>query len=295
MPKQRFRPGLAQIQLQHDLATFHYLTPAQLRRARGWRAPNRVYELLIPLREHGFVGYREPKPRASGGRVAGVYYLLPRAVRYLAACGYPVQQQRVGLRSDTFLEHILFEADILIACRELTRVVPQLHIVQMLHELDAGGPAPRVTLCSGKQVSLRHDGFVRFRCADDTYCIWYEADRNSTYQVALKAKIRRLSHYIDHNGGYWRDFATDNLTVAWLTTGGQRRLMQLRQWTRAELDAVHKPYLAGYFLFSCLDPATVPVEELFLKPTWVSAADDAALVPLLELPPGSVPQPGRTA
>jgi hypothetical protein len=46
-----------------------------------------------------------------------------------------------------------------------------------------------------------------------------------------------------------------------------------------------KMHLATNFLFSALDPATVPVTGLFCEPVWISVADTLAAVPLVDLDP----------
>jgi hypothetical protein len=70
-------------------------------------------------------------------------------------------------------------------------------------------------------------------------------------------------------GDYYQEaFGTPSLTIAFVTTGGERRLRELLAWTATRLKSTDETGLAPYLLFAAFDPASLYPEQVFLAPMW---------------------------
>src|SRR5260370_4170880 len=108
-----------------------------------------------------------------------------------------------------------------------------------------------------------------------------ELDRANTERRRFQEKIRGILTYVKSDR-HVRRYKARKITVAFVTTGGQKRVEKMREWTRNELAKTHNTWDYGKtFVFTALphliDPATQrELEELddidpailFLSPVW---------------------------
>src|SRR5260370_15604581 len=79
-----------------------------------------------------------------------------------------------------------------------------------------------------------------------------ELDRANTERRRFQEKIRGILTYIKGDR-HVRRYKARNITVAFVTTGGQKRVEKMREWTRSELAKTHDTWDYGYtFVFTAL-------------------------------------------
>jgi hypothetical protein len=108
-------------------------------------------------------------------------------------------------------------------------------------------------------------------------------ERQGVWQIRWRRKVAALCAWAE--GPYATLLQATNLTVAVVTPREAERAAQLREWTRAELEArglwgagVEDPL--DIFLFTAADPVTSPPNEFFCGLVWSGLAG-GALLPLL--------------
>jgi hypothetical protein len=91
-------------------------------------------------------------------------------------------------------------------------------------------------------------------------------DRGTEEQRRWRQKVANLLAYT--NGPYQEAFGTTSITIAVITTAGERRLLELLQWTEKEMAAAGESSQGDIFLFAYLPPSMTDSIELFGTRCW---------------------------
>jgi hypothetical protein len=255
------------------LNRFHYLSSQQLCRL-GYSQGSLTY-VQTRLKRLTDAGYCQriwlPK-RAPHGSAPAIYTLARRGLNFLRTHGVEVatrfhpSEQR-GL-SYLFLTHSLEINDFLIAAEILCRYLPAYRLANLLHERDLKRRPVHVKDGSGKRAAVIPDAWLDLRIGGRfQVCLALELDRGTEEQKHWR---RKVSHLLAYAGGPYQDaFGTTSLTIAVLTTAGEKRMLELIRWTEAELEAQGEASQGDLFLFTGLNPAGAMPEEIFLARRWL--------------------------
>jgi len=271
---------------------FHYLTLSQLIRYLGYSerskgSANWLGGFLKALVEGNYLVAQNLPRVSSYGRNPLIYSLSTKGVNHIQALGYgvltkltPAEQERSFL----FLEHTLRLNDVLIAAYLLEKQMPGITLAEVRHERVLKHHPTRVQV-DGKSVAVIPDAWLDFRLAppfsrgSEQVAICLELDRATEDVWKVRTKIR---NYVAFAGGsYQAAFGTSALTIAFVaTSGGDRRVQQIKTWTREELSKLNALSFADLFLFTALDEGAVDGPALFIAPVFHSLSSSG--VPLLE-------------
>jgi hypothetical protein len=271
---------------------FHYLTLSQLIRYLGYSerskgSSNWLGGFLKTLVAGNYL-VAQSLPRVSSyGRNPLVYSLSTKGVNHIQALGYPVLTKLTPAEQERgflFLEHTLRLNDVLIAAGLLEKQVAGIACADMRHERVLKHHPTRVQV-DGKSVAVIPDAWLDFRLsppfskAYEQVAICLELDRATEDVWKVRAKIR---NYVAFAGGaYQAAFGTSALTIAFVaTSGGDRRVQQIKTWTREELTRLNALSFADLFLFTSLDTDVVDGVRLFTAPVFQSLSSSS--VALLE-------------
>jgi hypothetical protein len=250
---------------------------------------------LKTLAEHGYL-LRISLP-TTNGQAPLVYMLASLGIRYLEQGGSDVtsRYRRVEQqeKSYLFLMHTLAVNDVLIASAKLPAVASHITLFEMQHEHILKQTPLSVTISkyevdgtTGTQrLSVIPDGWLDFRISRDgkkerRASIWLEVDRGTIEAKQFKRKLRGILAAIE-TGKYTEMFKAKAVTVAFATTSGERRVEQMRSWTREALAITHeKGYISEMFMFTAL-PETIDPFTLFCTPVWYTPFKDKEAVALL--------------
>ena len=100
-----------------------------------------------------------------------------------------------------------------------------------------------------------------FSRGSEQVAICLELDRATEDNLSFRSKIRKYVAFA--SGAYQETFGTGSLTIAFVTTGSDRRVQQMKQWTRDELARLNALTFSDLFLFTSLDAGCVDGLELF--------------------------------
>lgn len=189
------------------------------------------------------------------------YTLTSRGMLYLAASGMDIPDSYRGSREvdkhALFIAHTQELNDLLISALLLKRVSP-VSLDTFLHERTL-----RARSFKTRSFTIIPDAFLRFIQGDKPVRFLVEHDRGTEEQQHFRRRIAAYKDYLRH----------EPITVLFSTFQGEKRLAQMRDWTRKEL--ADSPYTA-YFRFACfqtpLDPCTV-----WLASSWFAIANDVPL------------------
>ena len=107
-----------------------------------------------------------------------------------------------------------------------------------------------------------------------------ELDRGTIEQKQFKQKLRGLLAFAQ--GPYQHAYGSPSLTIAFATTAGEHRQIQMRTWCEQILAEGKHQAQAEVFLFTHLPPGMREPRALFVSPTWWHPLRPQP-VPLLDL------------
>ncbi|HLW02685.1 MAG TPA: replication-relaxation family protein [Ktedonobacterales bacterium] len=271
---------------------FHYLTLSQLVHYLGYSdrskgSSNWLGGFLKELVAGNYLAAQHLPRVASYGRNPLIYSLSTKGIHHIEALGLTVQTKLTPAeqeRSFLFLEHTLKLNDVLIAACLVEKQIAGITLADLQHERVLKHHPTKVQI-DGKQVSVIPDAWLDFRLtppfskANEQVAICLELDRATEDVWKVRAKIR---NYVAFAGGaYQAAFGTSALTIAFVaTSGGDRRVQQMKIWTREELRKLNAAAFADLFLFTALDEGAVDGLTLFTSPVFQSLS--ASGVALLE-------------
>ena len=253
---------------------FHYLTLSQLIRYLGYSerskgSANWLGAFLKSLVADNYLVAQSLPRRESHGRNSYVYSLSTHGVKHIEHLGLTVHTKLTPAeqeRSFLFLEHTLRLNDVLIAACLLEKQIDGITLAELHHERVLKHFPTKVTV-DGKAASVIPDAWLDFRLAppyssaSEQVAICVELDRATEDTLSFRSKIRK---YVAFAGvAYQSAFGTGSLTIAFITTGTDRRVQQMKIWTREELTRLNTLGYADLFLFTLLDAGCVDGVELF--------------------------------
>ena len=113
-------------------------------------------------------------------------------------------------------------------------------------------------------------------------CLALELDQGTVEQKRWQRKVQGL--VAATKGPYQERFHTSSLTVAVVTTRGEKRLADLVRWTESALGERERD-AADLFRLAAFNPATTDPAGVFFSPIWRRPLHDqaVALFPAAEL------------
>ena len=284
--------------------TYQYLTLNQVTRlffsARSQHSKNHAGHYLKRLTEEDFL-QRFPLPSTNKGNRAYIYMLASKGLKCIASLGYdflPSSHQAKPPPSYQHIQHTLSLNDVLIAAALLQRSVEVVSLEAMQHEWMLKQRPLHVPIPSEAGRDIRHtesntltvipDAWLDFRLHINgkTFqaSVWLELDRGSEEQKQIRHKVRGL-YLASLTPTNQQEFASQAqyITIAFVTTAGEKRMVQLRQWFKQELTLLQKTADADLLLVTSLSQTDeLSPQRLFLAPVWFTALTDIP-VPLLDL------------
>jgi Replication-relaxation len=279
--------------LLRSLNTLHLATAEQLCRLNYRRGMlTTVQTRLKDLVDHGYcLVLSQPTIR---GRAAYVYTLARKGLNHLAAQGIEVpdyfrpSEEREREANFLFLSHSLALTDVLVAADLFLKAEPAYTIQTLLHERTLKRTPFHTSFArNGKteRFTLIPDAYMEFwhrtnEGREEPIPVYVEVDRGTEDQKFFRKRIRSYSVFVTSQA--YRSVANlPAITIAFATTKGEKRVAQMREWTRRELAATSEPkWLADLFLFTHL-PEEIEPRHLFLAPVWYVPSDDSHPVSLL--------------
>ncbi len=281
------------------------MTVVQVVKALGYSKNSlpTVRTRLAHLEQQGYIAAIY-LPTTRKGNFPKVFYLASPGLDYLRAQGRDVPKRYHSTEQKEkqylFLKHTLAVNDVLIAAKLVETQVPQVTLSEFRHERELKRDPEKFTITLYKETESNMeeatvwkqedfyfvpDGFLDFRIEQETKTLraamLLELDRDTTERRRFQEKIRGILTYIKSERHVKR-YKARKITVAFVTTGRQKRVEKMREWTRNELAKTHDTWSYGYtFVFTTLphkiDPETLrELEELddidpaalFLSPVW---------------------------
>src|SRR5258708_30857246 len=243
-------------------------------------------------------------PTVRKGSLPKIYYLASGGIDYLRKQGFDVSQRFHATEQKEkqylFLKHTLAVNDVLIAAKLVAKQFPQVTLYEFRHERELKRDPEKFTITLTKETEdetqeavvwkqeefyFVPDAFLDFQIEQEkkTYrsALLLELDRTPTERRRFQEKIRGILTYIKAER-FVKRYNARKITVAFVTTGGQKRVEKMRNWTRNELAKTHDTWDYGYtFVFTALPHLIEPetqreLEELdeidpatlFLSPVW---------------------------
>ncbi len=271
------------------LGRFHYLSAPQL--TRLLYSPGSLTYVQEHLKRLFHAHYVErvylPTITPHGSSLA-VYTLASEGIAYLKRAGLapegrfrPSEQAH---REWLFLRHTLEANELLISAHRLARAHAEITVAQMKCERELKH-APVYVQAGKERIGVVPDGWIDVRFDDLQACVAFELDRDTVEREAFRRKVRGLLAYAD--GPYAAAFGTSSLTIAVVTTAGERRMTELLTWTQHEFIERDAREQADLFRFAAFDPAATDPHAIFFAPLWRRPFDPAPL-PLLNVDPSTL-------
>jgi Replication-relaxation len=222
-----------------------------------------------------------PRP-SRGGSAPIVYRLSRKGLNLLAAHGaeIPARYRLIEEREHSYLfySHTLACNDFLIGAELLARAMPQIGLTRLVHERDLKRLPATVAMPDGSMEAYMADGWLELRVDTNDgrfqECLLLELDQGTMGQSRWRRKVAKIIGFSEQC--YEREFGTSALTVAVVTTQGEKRRDDLLAWTEGELEAGGRPGDADLFRFTALRPETEP-DILFRSPSWQRPFDSVSL------------------
>jgi hypothetical protein len=202
------------------------------------------------------------------------YYTLDtKGMRYLSDIGMDTDMSfrasKEVSESYLHLRHALELNDVLIAALRLRLAHPDFYLARFVHE----------RTLKRMKISLVPDGFLDVRkrrpgMADLSLSLILEHDRGTEQ---FKRRIRAYKAFLAAKGQQ-QLFGAETVAVIFTTFISSKRVTQMRDWTKQELQA--EPQLAGMFLFAEL-PKPLEARHLLFERRWLTLNSDQPIA-LLE-------------
>ncbi len=275
----------AELAILKNLLRYHFLTTQQICRLQySDGSLTYVQAALKKLRDDGFCQRIWVPKQGPHGSSPAVHTLARRGINQLREEGFDAggryRRSENKALSYLFLNHVVELNSFLIAAELLCRYQPEFQIADFVHDRDLKRNPVYVRDDSGRQVSVIPDAWLDLRIHGTfQVCLVVELDRGTEEQKQWRRKVANLIRYA--NGPYQERFGTRSLTIATLTTAGEKRLQELLTWTRAELEAKQEQSQGDLFLFASAAPDAIEPESMFLMPRWYQPYLEAPLA-LLE-------------
>lgn len=264
--------GPAEDRILRALSRLHYLSSNQI--CRLLYSPGSLTHVQSKMKQLTDAGLCQrlwlPRPSARGS-APSVYTLARAGLNHVIALGLDVDRRfrpsEHREHSYLFLAHTLALNDVLIAAELLCRHSSRVTIAGLVHERDLKRQPVYVEADDGRQLAVIPDAWLDMR-VDSAYqvCLVIELDRGTEEQKAWRRKIRGLFAYAA--GPYQEAFGTKSLTIAVLTTAGDKRLIELIRWTEHEIAAMKGKHQGDLFVFTSLAAEPIEPGDLFLAPRW---------------------------
>jgi len=281
------------------------MTVSQVVKALGYSKNSlpTVRTRLASLEKKGYISSIY-LPTDRKGNFPKIFYLVSPALEYLRDEGYdvahrfrPTEQKE---KQYLFLKHTLAVNDVLIAAKQVEKQFPQVTLYEFRHERELKRDPEKFTITlyhetesdteeakvwKQEEFYFVPDAFLDFRMEQENKtlraAILLELDRDTTERRRFQEKIRGILTYLKSDRHVKR-YKARKITVAFVTTGTQKRVEKMREWTRNELAKTHDTWDYGKtFVFTALphkiDPDTqreldelddIDPAQLFLSPVW---------------------------
>ena len=258
-----------------SLYTYYYLTAKQV--CRLHYSPGsftRVERLLKELRDNNYLQWGVLPTKRRFGSSPAYYMLAKRGVSYLRRLGkdvslLPYPSEKKELKS-LFVPHTMAVNDFLIAASLLSRVAPDMSLVEMRHELYLKGTM---------KGSVIPDGWLDFHRNNEQMCFLLEVDRGTEDIRIFKEKIRSLVTFA--KTGYQEVFHTPSITIIFATTAGSSRCNSMLTWTQQTLSEMNELQEADLFRFGTIPEGELDPTWLFFEVFWTMPGSESPL-PLME-------------
>jgi hypothetical protein len=211
-------------------------------------------------------------PTETGTREL-LYSLSTRGIRYLREeMGLDVSHRKTDPIKIYFIEHTRAINDFLIAAQHLARR-DLLAVEGVLHDQELKRNPFVVRTAKEKRLVIWPDAWVHFRWTTARgpkhSRVWLEIDRGTEPIARIRQKVRGILAVADPaKGDYRRRFGTNNITVAFIATPGEKRAFQLLEWIEQELEALSAKGEADLFRVSPINPDGADPEFLLVAPHW---------------------------
>lgn len=270
---------------------YYYMTVVQVVKSLGYSVNSlpTVRTRLLHLEKKGYLASLI-LPTVGAGNSPKIFSLGSLGIRRLRDEGYEVPNRfhpsEQKEKQYLFLKHTLAVNDVLIAAKHVEDAFPQITLYDFLHERELKRDPEKFTITLYKETEdetkeavvwkqqdfyFVPDAFLDFHIEQENKtlrsALLLELDRDTTERRRFQEKIRGLLTYVK-SGRHVRRYKARNITVAFVTTGGQKRVEKMREWTRTELSKTHDTWGYGKtFVFTAL-PHVIDPATLFLSPVW---------------------------
>ena len=222
------------------------------------------------------------------------YYTLDsKGMRYLESIGLDAdasfRASKEVSESYLHLRHALELNDVYIAALRLRSATDnRVYISRYIHErtfksLASTKHSPLVVTVDGSTLRLVPDGFLDIRqrrpsLPDMPLPLLIEHDRGTEQQEHFRRRLRVYKALLS-SGTLKQVLNTAGITVAFTTFISTKRRMQMREWTKAELQ--NEPHLANTFIFAEL-PRPLEPRHLLFEPRWYTVTNEQPIALLGE-------------
>jgi hypothetical protein len=251
-----------------------YLRIEQVTTCLGWSPASKkeVQKIIRSLIERNYLDV-QPLPRlTSKGSLPHLYMLGTQGITFYQDKGFPVSYHspKERLRSYGHLVHAQWVSEVLLAAYQLERLEPAISLPSFLHDLRIK-LTPCKVLVDEKAVTLNPDASLDWyltppygKPGADGFSCFLEVDDDEEDKNQLTPKVAKYVSFCE-GSVIANPFGFDmvNHIVFVITTGGTRRVNQVRTWIAKELERLGKTHLAPLF-----QVAHVPLPPRTLDPSF---------------------------
>ena len=284
---------------------YYYISVVQVVKALGY-SKNSLPTVRTRLAHLETLGYLSSicLPTVRKGNFPKIFYLASPGLDYLSELGFDVPKRYHATEQKEkqylFLKHTLAVNDVLIAAKLVEKQFPQVSLFEFRHERELKRDPEKFTITlyhetesdteeakvwKQEEFYFVPDAFLDFHMEQENKtlraAILLELDRDTTERRRFQEKIRGILTYIKAER-FVRRYKARKITVAFVTTGTQKRVEKMREWTRNELAKTHDTWDYGKtFVFTALphkidpntqqemeEPDDIDPAQLFLSPVW---------------------------
>lgn len=228
------------------------------------------------------LGYAEKDeiPAKGVGNSPGIWRLSRQGRRMLHGNGVEFLVPAEGDKGLYFYEHMSAVNDVLIAAERLERQ-EVFTILSREHDLQLKRQPVSVELTSGRKVRVIPDAWLTLDVGGPNphMGIAFEIDRGTASERRFREKIEALVAFAD--GPSRERFAIESLTIAVVTTEGEKRAALLRRWIGLELSRLKRAHWNEVFLVTHVTAASTDPLTFYCGTHWRSPLSEMTR-PLVE-------------